>query len=61
MSTANHIVVEHLVKRFQDKIAVDDVSLEIKQGELLELSISDAETTEQFPPGGMKLTVGRDM
>ncbi|HVU67791.1 MAG TPA: ABC transporter ATP-binding protein [Ktedonobacteraceae bacterium] len=37
MSTANHIVVEHLVKRFQDKIAVDDVSLEIKQGELLVL------------------------
>jgi len=32
-----------------------------KQGELLELSISDAETTEQFPPGGIKLTVGRDM
>ncbi|HLI70413.1 MAG TPA: ABC transporter ATP-binding protein [Ktedonobacteraceae bacterium] len=35
--TANHIVVEHLVKRFQDKAAVDDVSLEIGQGELFVL------------------------
>ena len=30
-------------------------------GELLHLDISDIETTEQFPPGGIKLTVGRDM
>lgn len=30
-------------------------------GELLELDIRDVETTEQFPPGGIKLTVGRDM
>jgi hypothetical protein len=32
-----------------------------RKGELLELDIRDAETTEQFPPGGIKLTVGRDM
>ena len=30
-------------------------------GELLELDIRDIETLEQFPPGGIKLTVGRDM
>ncbi len=30
-------------------------------GELLELDIRDVETLEQFPPGGIKLTVGRDM
>ena len=30
-------------------------------GELLHLDISDIETTERFPPGGIKLTVGRDM
>ena len=30
-------------------------------GELLELDIRDVETTEQFPPGGVKLTVGRDL
>lgn len=30
-------------------------------GELLDLDIRDAETHEQFPPGGIKLTVGRDM
>src|SRR5262249_31414483 len=32
-----------------------------RQGELLELDIRDTETGEQFPPGGIKLTVGRDM
>jgi hypothetical protein len=32
-----------------------------RKGELLDLDIRDAETTEQFPPGGIKLTVGRDM
>ena len=32
-----------------------------QMGELLELDIRDVETTEQFPPGGIKLTVGRDM
>lgn len=32
-----------------------------KAGELLELDIRDVETLEQFPPGGIKLTVGRDM
>jgi hypothetical protein len=32
-----------------------------QKGELLELDIRDVETTEQFPPGGIKLTVGRDM
>lgn len=37
MSTANHIVAEHLVKRFQEKTVVDDLSLEIGQGELLVL------------------------
>ena len=31
------------------------------KGELLELDIRDADTGEQFPPGGIKLTVGRDM
>ena len=30
-------------------------------GELLHLDIRDVETTEQFPPGGVKLTVGRDL
>ena len=30
-------------------------------GELLDLDIRDVETTEQFPPGGIKLIVGRDM
>jgi len=32
-----------------------------QKGELLDLDIRDIETTEQFPPGGIKLTVGRDM
>lgn len=32
-----------------------------KQGELFELDIRDNETTEQFPSGGIKLSVGRDM
>jgi hypothetical protein len=31
------------------------------QGELLELDIRDVDTGEQFPPGGIKLSVGRDM
>ena len=31
------------------------------RGELLDLNIRDIETMEQFPPGGIKLTVGRDM
>ena len=30
-------------------------------GEILHLHISDVETTEQFPAGGIELTVGRDM
>ena len=30
-------------------------------GGLLELDIRDVETLEQFPPGGIKLTAGRDM
>jgi multiple sugar transport system ATP-binding protein len=34
---ANNIVVEHLVKHFHEKIAVDDISLEIGSGELLVL------------------------
>jgi len=33
----------------------------LKAGELLDLDIRDVETSEQFPPGGIKLTVGRDM
>lgn len=32
-----------------------------RKGELLELDIRDVDTTEQFPPGGIKLTIGRDM
>ena len=32
-----------------------------QKGELLELDIRDVDTTEQFPPGGIKLTIGRDM
>jgi hypothetical protein len=32
-----------------------------QKGEMLEFDIRDVETTEQFPPGGIKLTVGRDM
>jgi hypothetical protein len=31
------------------------------RGELLDLEIRDVETDEQFPPGGIKLTIGRDM
>jgi hypothetical protein len=36
-------------------------ALRFQKGELLELDIRDVETTEQFPPGGIKLTVGREM
>jgi len=36
-------------------------AMTFRRGELLELDIRDAETAEQFPPGGIKLTVGRDM
>ena len=36
-------------------------SASFKQGELLDLDIRDSETTEQFPAGGIKLTIGRDM
>jgi hypothetical protein len=32
-----------------------------KKGEVSELDIRDVETAEQFPSGGIKLTVGRDM
>ena len=32
-----------------------------KKDELLDLDIRDVSTSEQFPPGGIKLTVGRDM
>jgi hypothetical protein len=32
-----------------------------KKDELLDLDIRDVATFEQFPPGGIKLTVGRDM
>jgi multiple sugar transport system ATP-binding protein len=37
MNTTDHIVVEHLVKRFQDKVVVDNLSLDIKPGELFVL------------------------
>lgn len=32
-----------------------------RRGETLELQVRDSETSEQFPPGGIKLMVGRDM
>lgn len=32
-----------------------------RKGEILDLDIRDVETGEQFPPGGVSLTVGRDM
>jgi len=36
-------------------------AMSFKKGDLLDLDIRDIDTTEQFPPGGIKLTVGRDM
>ena len=36
-------------------------ALSFQRGELLDLDIRDVATSEQFPPGGIKLTVGRDM
>jgi hypothetical protein len=36
-------------------------AMSFQKDEMLELDIRDVETTEQFPPGGIKLTVGRDM
>lgn len=36
-------------------------ALRFEQGELLTLEIRDTETDEQFPAGGIKLTVGRTM
>ena len=36
-------------------------SARFQKGELLDLDIRDVATVEQFPPGGIKLTVGRDM
>ncbi len=53
--------------RIEPKDAEQSVTLffhtaqSFSKGELLELDIRDVETTEQFPPGGIKLTVGRDM
>ena len=38
-----------------------DSAQSFSSGELLELDIRDVETTEQFPPGGVKLIVGRDL
>ncbi|MCY3818401.1 MAG: PglZ domain-containing protein [Gammaproteobacteria bacterium] len=38
-----------------------DSAQSFSSGELLDLDIRDVETTEQFPPGGVKLTVGRDL
>jgi hypothetical protein len=32
-----------------------------RRGDVLELDVRDADTFEQLPPGGTKLTVGRDM
>lgn len=37
MSDSNNIVAEHLVKQFQEKMAVNDVSLEVGQREMLVL------------------------
>ena len=36
-------------------------SARFQKGELLDLDIWDVATVEQFPPGGIKLTIGRDM
>jgi hypothetical protein len=36
-------------------------AMSFQKGEMVELDIRDVETTEQFPPGGIKLTIGRDM
>ena len=36
-------------------------SARFQKGELLDLDIRDVTTFEQFPPGGIKLTAGRDM
>ncbi len=36
-------------------------ALSFTAGELLHLEVRDAETTQQFPSGGLVLTVGRDM
>ena len=36
-------------------------ALSFKAGELLDLDIRDVDTGEQFPPGGIKLTAGRNM
>ena len=38
-----------------------DSAQSFSAGELLDLDIRDVETTEQFPPGGVKLSVGRDL
>jgi hypothetical protein len=35
--------------------------LSFAAGDLLDLDIRDVETLEQFPPGGIKLTIGRDL
>ena len=40
---------------------IDIVIAKITDQELLELDIRDVETMEQFPSGGIKLTVGRDI
>ena len=36
-------------------------ALSLQAGELLDLDIRDVDTGEQFPPGGIKLTVGRNL
>jgi hypothetical protein len=36
-------------------------ALSFQRGELLDLDIRDVTTSEQLPPGGIKLAVGRDM
>ena len=38
-----------------------DSGTRLREGELLDLDIRDVGTGEQFPPGGIKLTVGRTM
>jgi hypothetical protein len=58
--TAKEIRVEPKDKE-QSVTLFFHTAMSFRKGEMLELDIHDVETTEQFPPGGIKLTVGRDM
>lgn len=62
MSTANHVIVEHLVKRFQDKVVVNNLSLDIASGELFVLvgpSGCGKTTTLRLVAGLEPVTSGR--